>query len=268
MTTTAAQDSAIVAQEQAIQDEIKLQQPLIGDVEPPLQLLDDYAQNDKPGFAKGVKDISARYKGLRRVRGDGNCFYRGFLFALLEKLLLGLREGDASVKAAHAELKRTIEGSKDLLLQMGYEEVAFGMFFDAMVDALNDLEGEQTKEGLEAEFKMEDGTSNWLVWFCRLLTSAFIKADADRFLPFIGDGLDVVSFCAREVEPMGRECEQVQIIALCEHLGVQVHIEYLDGDNFQGQLNAIDIPDAGSSTGLSSVSLLYRPGHYDILYTT
>lgn len=31
------------------------------------------------------------------------------------------------------------------------------------------------------------------------------------------------------VEPMGKECEQLQIQALTEYLGVTVRIEYLDG---------------------------------------
>jgi len=41
--------------------------------------------------------------------------------------------------------------------------------------------------------------------------------------------LDMTSYCAREVEPMGKECEQLHIIALTEYLGLKVSIEYLDG---------------------------------------
>ena len=61
--------------------------------------------------------------------------------------------------------------------------------------------------------------------------AAAMKKQADRFLPYVMDDstLDVDSFIAREVEPMGRECEQVQIMALTEFLGVLVKIEYLDG---------------------------------------
>jgi hypothetical protein len=36
-------------------------------------------------------------------------------------------------------------------------------------------------------------------------------------------------YCQREVEPMGKECEQVHVIALTEYLGVGVCIEYMDG---------------------------------------
>lgn len=41
-----------------------------------------------------------RYSALRRVRGDGNCFYRSFLFGYLERLLQGIKSpGDANTKA-------------------------------------------------------------------------------------------------------------------------------------------------------------------------
>lgn len=58
-----------------------------------------------------------------------------------------------------------------------------------------------------------------------------MKRQADRFLPYVMDDFthDMDTFIAREVEPMGRECEQVQIMALTEYLGVLVKIEYLDG---------------------------------------
>jgi len=78
-----------------------------------------------------------------------------------------------------------------------------------------------------------------------------------------GDGtacLDIVTFCAREVEPMGRECEQIHIIALCEALGVSVAIEYLDGSS--GPLACLTLPEGREP----AITLLYRPGHYDILY--
>ena len=33
------------------------------------------------------QDLSKRYSHLRRTRGDGNCFYRAFSFAYMEKML-------------------------------------------------------------------------------------------------------------------------------------------------------------------------------------
>ena len=36
-------------------------------------------------------------------------------------------------------------------------------------------------------------------------------------------------YVKREVEPMGKECEHVQVLALTEYLRVRVKMEYLDG---------------------------------------
>jgi ubiquitin thioesterase protein OTUB1 len=44
-----------------------------------------------------------------------------------------------------------------------------------------------------------------------------------------GAGAGMQEFCAREVEPMGVECEHVQIAALTDMIGLRVDIEYLDG---------------------------------------
>lgn len=91
---------------------------------------------------------------------------------------------------------------------------------------------------------------------------------------------------------MGEESEEVQIIALCDALGVPIRVVYLDRssrsaedltanhhDFFPSANN--DLQNNGSnetdvanvSTDLSKqenpvpfVTLLYRPGHYDILY--
>lgn len=84
----------------------------------------------------------------------------------------------------------------------------------------------------------------------RLLTAGAIRGQAERFLPFISDDVTVnthsytsssststeshaiaaiAKYCRSEVEPMGRESEQVHITALTEFLGIVIHIEYLDG---------------------------------------
>lgn len=66
----------------------------------------------------------------------------------------------------------------------------------------------------------------------------------------------------QEVEPMGKESDHIQIIALTAALGVPVRVEYMDrgeGD----QCNHHHFPEDSNPV----VTLLYRPGHYDILYT-
>ena len=84
--------------------------------------------------------------------------------------------------------------------------------------------------------------------------------------------MDIPTFCSREVEPMGREFTMIQVLALAEAMAVDVAIEYLDGRDFDKALTRHEFGpsqnDSGSDGGSSTtkVTLLYRPGHYDILY--
>ena len=61
-----------------------------------------------------------------------------------------------------------------------------------------------------------------------LLAAGYIRTNANRFAPCIMDDLgavDAAAYCHCEVEPPGKDAEQVQIIALTEALGVDVRIE-------------------------------------------
>lgn len=102
----------------------------------------------------------------------------------------------------------------------------------------------------------EGGKADYITWYMRALTAGnlfenlvsllkkkiifikynyccflgYLKKDVDRFLPFVeGSHVDMDSFCKYEVEPMDKECEHIQIIALTEYLGVKIVIAYLDG---------------------------------------
>lgn len=60
---------------------------------------------------------------------------------------------------------------------------------------------------------------------------------------------------------MFKESDHIHIIALTSAIGVGVRLQYMDrGEG--GKVNAHDFPDGSQPR----VHLLYRPGHYDILY--
>ena len=65
----------------------------------------------------------------------------------------------------------------------------------------------------------------------------------------------------QEVEPMYREADHVHISALTSLLGVAVRVQYMDRGEGKN-VNHHDFPEGEHPT----VHLLYRPGHYDILY--
>ena len=66
----------------------------------------------------------------------------------------------------------------------------------------------------------------------------------------------------QDVEPMFRESDHIHIIALTSAVKVGVRVEYMDrGEG--GKVNAHDFPNSSTNP---QVFLLYRPGHYDVLY--
>ncbi|KAH8070156.1 NEDD8-specific protease [Aureococcus anophagefferens] len=214
--TAAEQDKLTIEQMNAINDEIQSNQAMVGDrVGVAAALAGEYDGNANAGFG-GIAELDGKYASLRRVRKDGNCFYRGFLYRYLEHLC-ELQAGRGA-GAPHPELERVravVRASKAKILSVDYEETAIDMFWEMLVEVLDDVP-KTTLAQWHAKMNEEHGVAMHIVWFCRVLSAAQIKLNADRFAPFVMDetgAADVADFCRREVEPVNHECEQVQIIA-------------------------------------------------------
>jgi ubiquitin thioesterase protein OTUB1 len=174
---------------------------MIGDVESPTVLAEEY--QDAEGYLQGIAYLTATFPRYRRIRGDGNCFYRAFLFSYLERLQ-ELKVTDAV--AADTELARMqakVAASKVELVAVGYQETVFETFSDRVDELLGGLFS-STRAGLVAAFQ-EGGEGDYYTWYMRLLTGCAMKRDKERFLPFIENGCDLDGFVSREVEPMGKE---------------------------------------------------------------
>ena len=86
------------------------------------------------------------YTHLRRLRRDGNCFYRSFLFQLFEHYGLVLAgekaDPDNKYKTKYHELVKTVEGSKkDMCDNGGYDEIVIEDFYECFIEELKKLEG-------------------------------------------------------------------------------------------------------------------------------
>ena len=79
-----------------IASEIRKEQPLTSDLKP----LEDLRQKYESGsnFDKGVSILANDYSGVRTVRGDGNCYYRAFLYSLCEKLFQAEKDETSRLK--------------------------------------------------------------------------------------------------------------------------------------------------------------------------
>jgi len=245
-------DEEILKQQEKIAKDIASSSALVSGRHPIKQLEVDFA-SDEVFRAKVVK-LGEIYSEFRRTRPDGNCFFRAVGFRLFELMLENLDE--------FSKVKKAVEGSKDEMVKLGMPEFTVEDFYDNFMDTLERLAGDDKMklEELEETFNNE-GISNYLVVFLRLLTSKQLQLEGEFYQNFMEGGRTVAEFCSTEVEPMYKESDHIHIIGLTAAAGISVRVVYLDRGTTDSAVPH-DFPE-GSQPG---IHILYRPGHYDILY--
>ncbi|KAK6930743.1 LOW QUALITY PROTEIN: Peptidase C65, otubain [Dillenia turbinata] len=138
------------------------------------------------------------------------------------------------------------------------------LFLEQLDHVLHGNEDSISHEEL-AQRSRDQSVSDYVVMFFRFVTSGEIRKRSEFFEPFI------LGLTNATVE----QSDHVHIIALSDALGVPIRVVYLDCsscDNGGVSLNHHDFVPAGEGAESSSKNsnpistLLYRPGHYDILY--
>ncbi|KAM9095166.1 ubiquitin thioesterase OTUB1-like [Sarcophilus harrisii] len=246
-----AYDEAIMAQQDRIQQEIAVQNPLVSERLELSVLYKEYAEDDNI-YQQKIKDLHKKYSYIRKTRPDGNCFYRAFGFSHLEALLEDKKELQ--------RLKAVSAKSKDDLVAQGFAEFTIEDFHNTFMDLIEQVERGTSATELLASFN-DQSTSDYLVVYLRLLTSGHLQRESKFFEHFIEGGQTVKEFCQQEVEPMCKESDHIHIMALAQALSISIQVEYMDRG--EGGTTNTHVFSEGSET---KVYLLYRPGHYDILY--
>ncbi|XP_031629379.1 ubiquitin thioesterase otubain-like [Contarinia nasturtii] len=250
------QDELIIQQQRQIEKEICDTTPFVSELQD-LSVLDN-EYTDDPIYSSKLKYLKSKYKSIKKTRPDGNCFFRAFAYAYLEYLVKNQNE--------YEPFRKLSEESKDRLIKLGFPQFTLEDFHDTFMTVIqqvapNDNQEETLKE-LHRLFN-DQGHSDYVVVYLRLMTSGQLQEGAEFYQNFIDGNCTMEEFRHQEVEPMYKESDHIHIIALCTALNVGVRVEYMDrGEAEGGQVTAHDFPD-----GLKpKVYLLYRPGHYDILY--
>lgn len=75
-------------------------------------------------YLEKVKDLSSKYKYIRRTRPDGNCFFRAFSYANIERLL--------EDKDQFNEFYKLAEDSKNVLVELGFQKFTVEDFYDTV----------------------------------------------------------------------------------------------------------------------------------------
>jgi ubiquitin thioesterase protein OTUB1 len=236
-------------QEEGLRAEIAEKYPLVSD-----KLLLDAAEASAhltwtDAMRSKYDKLKQAFSSMRIIRPDGNCFYRAYSTRLLEQ---------ARVSPVFASnLKTRLRSIMTLSVATVHAGLSVDEFHEAFIETL-DSEADPTK--------LDDSTDLYIVTFMRCLTSAYLQTHEDEFLPFLaadGNYGSIADFCRREVDPMYKESDQLQITALTEQVGIPVEVFYLDRSD---AASANVIRTAGNFSDFY-VTMVYKPGHYDILYT-
>ncbi|XP_015252606.1 PREDICTED: ubiquitin thioesterase OTUB2 [Cyprinodon variegatus] len=196
------------------------------------------------------KDLGRQFSAVRRVRGDGNCFYRAVCFAHLESVLHSPR--------ALQRFKDQIIQGRGVLVSAGFDETSFSQHMNRVFHVVDQCMAAEHEDVLLRLFN-EQLISDSVVQFLRLLTSAHLQTHAEFFCNFV-EAPDLKVYCRQEVEVMAMECDHVDILAVSQALDIGIHIVSMEGD--ERQLVHHIIPEGADP----SVHLLYQMSHYNILY--
>lgn len=252
------QDDLILQRQKEITAEIESESDLVGERIFLDQLLTEYPE-DQEIYRSKILDLKNSYDAMRKTRPDGNCFFRAFGFSLFQSLLRS-----TSATQEITRLKTVADNIKADLYKLGFN-FTVDDFYENFTEALDDVqEGRiSTPDQLREEIFNNPSRSDYMVVFLRLVTSSHLRMNEEFFAAFIENGLSVKDFCQTEVEPMQKESDHIHVIAITEAMGVGVRINYLDRGGCVSKVNTHDFPEGVPNP---AIHLLYRPGHYDILY--
>ncbi|KAI6764436.1 hypothetical protein HG530_008225 [Fusarium avenaceum] len=258
------------AQQAAAQDyQAELEGLPVGNKASSEAITQEYAKAD-PVYVEKTIALPQTFAHYRPIIGDGNCGWRAIGFSYFEKLV---ESGDqAKIESEVARLM----SMNHLLSTVGnyqyYEDWADEML-DLLREVAQNMSNPHLAQVLIQEKWNDPGVADSLIYYLRLLAGTYLKANAATFDPFITEYNGVQGYCSQCIDIPNREIEHIGIEALSNVLlkpiDFVLEIAYLDRSpgarvnthRFPGENNGQDINSLGTV-----IYLLFRPGHYDILY--
>lgn len=280
-------DDIILQQEQDIRNDISMNQPLVSPLVDISELFPEYEENS--AFLPKLIELGERYGMLRRVRGDGSCFYRSVLVSIGEAFIRGrVRYPSPSSSVGSSSSSRftptvivspiqtiydnflaKLETSASQLISLGYNDSTTPDFFDVLIDyvkGFGSLTATIDTHVVQPLTDENNGVALFGLYGMRLLTSLELLTNEEAYLPFIlgiSTSPNVEMFCKMEVETPASDVDMVQVMGLGNSLGIQICIAYLDAS--PGNMQIVRLPEEMNSSVIR-INLLYRPGHYDVVY--
>jgi len=270
------------------------EQALVGERLPLQKLIESCGRE----LARRLRELEPRFADWRSINGDGNCFYRSFLFLLLEGLLGDRRQA----RAVHRRLERV----KDKMLATAHGEQEWeggALMLEGMVQEIS--------EGRVILFRLlinmnDREFADPMILFLRHMTSWEMLKHAERYENFILEEEEederrggrrqtaaardddagaegeaeagaatqrrrMQRHCRKFVNPMGQEAEEWHMNALSRALQVPINVESIGDRDRSFSIRIWHGDDSGSPESRLPAPnvpawLLYVPGHYEIIY--
>ena len=251
-------DELILDYENNLRKEIEQTTPLISDELDIKVLIDEYKSNEE--YLKSVENVSKKYKKMRKVRRDGNCFYRSFIYRIFEHIFI------RNDKDLYEKIRQKITNVKELTEKNGYDWIIVEDFYDLFLEEftycysiiLSENSEKTVREYLDKLFSDKD-KGNYMVYFLRFCIAAYLKENKEKYQLYIEGSFD--DWIRKEVEAIDHFADEIQITACVNYFDIGVKIEYLN----KNEREIVKFPDDKPDDQFF-IFLLFTPGHYDILY--
>ncbi|VDO65151.1 unnamed protein product [Haemonchus placei] len=231
------------------------QSPLVGDRVPFEVVVMEYDPVESAEYYTKAKDLLGTYSDIRLIRRDGNCFYRAVLVAQIE-LMLNDRE-------ECARFERICRGWQERLIKLGYPDFTTTDFCEVFYKWMTPIWSHQADRKKIFEDLNDDGEANYLIIFLRLITAGFLKEHSEEYAPFIEDS-SLSDYCTTEIESMWKDADHLAVTGLVNAIDQSIRVQYMDQNAAPNGGLYYDFPPDRTET--PRITLLYRPGHYDLVY--
>jgi hypothetical protein len=280
------------------ESEVSVEQHRPQDVHSPVPVMDLFVEYERGRCAAlydaKLKALSVFYRAVRRIRGEGNCFYRSFWMGWIERMLENRQRGSSATSVPCHPLLANPESAQWEARIVEISDRAAQSFKAAGAKALEEelvisatpgfIEvtrglcrgyADEGEPGLLKKARETDQTAKALRWL-RLIASAYMRGKEEDFsIIAIGMGYDSLpAFCDAQVEADCSLADEPQIMALTGALGIAVRVEYLDDVAYPWSsrcgphrhvIRPLEASEASGDSPPIAACVLFRPGHYDLL---
>ncbi|KAK6439264.1 hypothetical protein LTR95_004520 [Oleoguttula sp. CCFEE 5521] len=241
----------------------EIEGPLVGQRETTSNITAEYARAD-PVYQVKTAALPQKYSHYRTVRGDGRCGWRAIAFGYLERLLYIGDSGRVLMEEARLRSLNNVVASTgiDMFLVEDFAEEWFQLMRKLSI-AVDQGNGDEVL----AEAFADENVQNCLITHLRTLTTAWMLTRSENYLGYMV-GQTVEQYTNEHITPHGAEIDHLGMSALQDLLlnpaGFALEVMYLDrSEGNEANMHRFD-PLNGITE--ATIRLLYRPGHYDLLY--